>query len=118
MGQAVMTDQVGVRFGLGNGVLFLLTGVTVAGRVPGPYGVGLLLVATAVLAVVLDLPHALGLGVAGWAFATGFAVHTLGVLTFTPPDLLRLVVFVLTAASASRLPDPARGTSPASRGAE
>ena len=107
MAQQVMTDQVGVRFGLGNGVLFLLTGVSVASRLPGSYGVGLLLLATVLLAVVLDLPHALGLGVAGWAFATGFAVHSLGVLTFAAPDLLRLATFVLAAGWASVLHDPA-----------
>ena len=107
MSQQVMTDQVGVRFGIGNGVLFLLTGITAAGGLRGAYGVGLMLVATVALATVLDGPHALGLGLAGWAFATGFAVHTLGVLTFAPQDLLRLVVFLLAAAVASRLPGPA-----------
>jgi hypothetical protein len=103
MAQQVMTDQVGVRFGIGTGVLFLLVGVIVAGRMPGAYGVGLLLVATAVLAAALDRPHALGLGLAGWAFATGFAVHTLGVLTFAPADQMRLGVFVLVAGFTSRL---------------
>lgn len=103
MAQPVMTDQLGVRFGVGNGVLFLLTGLAVVGRVPGAYGVGLLLVATAVLAAALDRRHALGLGLAGWALATGFAVHTLGVLTFAAPDLLRLVVFMATAAATSRI---------------
>lgn len=103
----VMSDQVGVRFGIGNGVLFLLTGATVASGMPGAYGVGLLLMATAVFAVALDRLHALGLGVAGWAFATGFAIHTLGVLTFAPHDLLRLVVFVLAATATSRARLPA-----------
>jgi len=107
MAQQVMTDQVGVRFGVGSGVLFLLTWVTVAGRLPGACGVGLLLVATAVLAAALDRPHAAGLGLAGWAFATGFAVHTLGVLTFAPLDLLRLAAFVVTATLTSRLRAPA-----------
>jgi hypothetical protein len=101
MAAQVMTDQVGVRFGIGNGVLCLVTGVLVASRLTGAYGVVLLLVATAALAVVLDRRHALGLGLAGWAFATGFAIHTLGVLTFAPHDLLRLAVFVLSAAATS-----------------
>jgi hypothetical protein len=101
MAQQVMTDQVGVRFGIGNGVLFLLAGVTVAGRLDSAYGVGMLLVATAVLAAALDQPHAVGLGLAGWAFATGFAIHSLGVLTFAPPDLLRLTVFLLAASATS-----------------
>jgi hypothetical protein len=102
MAHHVMTDQVGVRFGIGNGVLFVLAGAVVAGGWTGPSGVALLLVATAVLAAALDQPHALGLGLAGWAFATGFAVHSLGVLTFAPWDLLRLTVFVLTAVATSR----------------
>jgi hypothetical protein len=84
-------------------VLFLLSGVIVAGGLPSEYGVGLLLVATLLLCVWLDGPHAFGLGVAGWAFATGFAVNTLGVLTMAPLDLLRLSGFVLAAAVSSRL---------------
>src|SRR3954451_18267111 len=107
MAAQIMTDEVGVRFGIANGLLFLLTGVVVAVRLPGAYGVGLLLVATAVLAVALDRRHALGLGLAGWAFATGFAIHTLGVFTFAPHDLLRLVVFALSATATSRVRVPA-----------
>jgi hypothetical protein len=107
MAAQVMTDEVGVRFGIGKGVLFGLTGVVVAGRLTGVYGVGLLLVATAVLAVALDRRHALGLGLAGWAFATGFTIHALCVLTFAPHDLLRLAVFVLLATATSRVRVPA-----------
>lgn len=92
-----MTDEVGVRFGIGGGVLFVLTEVVVVGRLSNMYGVALLLVATAVLAVVLDRRHALLLGLGGWALATGFAVNSLGVLTFAPSDLLRLATFVVAA---------------------
>ena len=111
-----MTDQVGVRFGIAAGLLFALTGLVVAGGLPGAYGVALLLVATTVLAAALDAPHALALGLSGfgvlaegavadlglsgWAFATGFAVNTLGVLTVRPLDLLRLAAFVVAAAAA------------------
>jgi hypothetical protein len=52
---------------------------------------------------VLDGPHALLLGLSGWAFATGFAVNTLGLLTLGPHDLLRLTVFVVAAATMHRL---------------
>jgi hypothetical protein len=103
MSQHVMSDEVGIRFGLGGGLLFLLSGVVVTGRLPSEYGVGLLLVATVLLSVWLDGPHALGLGVAGWAFATGFAVNTLGELTMAPADLLRMSVFVVAAVVTSRL---------------
>ena len=97
-----MVDQVGVRFGIGGGVLFVLADVVAVGRLPGDYGVALLLVATAVLAAALDGPHALLLGLAGWAFATGFAVNTLGVLTLAPWDLLRLAAFVVAAVGIGR----------------
>lgn len=100
MAQPLMIDEVGVRFGIAAGALFVLTGVVVAGPLSGGYGVALLLVATWVLAATLDRLHALLLGLAGWAFATGFAVNTLGVLTVSPFDLLRLVVFVAAAATA------------------
>ena len=39
-----MTDQVGVRFGIAAGLLFALTGLVVAGGLPGAYGVGVLTV--------------------------------------------------------------------------
>jgi hypothetical protein len=107
MSQHLLTDQIGVRFGIGAGVLFSLTGVVVAGQLEGAYGVALLLGATGMLSAWLDGPHAIGLGVAGWAFATGFSVNTLGVLTLAPIDLLRLVVFVLAAKATSRFGDPA-----------
>ena len=94
-----MTDEVGVRFGIAAGPLFVITGVDVGCGLPREYGVALLLVATAVLAAVLDGPHALLLGLSGWAFATGFAVNTLGLLTLRPDDLLRLTVFVVAAAA-------------------
>lgn len=102
-----MTDEVGVRFGVGAGVLFSVTGVVVAGQLEGAYGVALLLVATLMMSAWLDGPHALGLGISGWAFATGFASNAFGVLTLAPVDLLRLVVFVLAAMVTSRLGGPA-----------
>jgi hypothetical protein len=106
MGQYLVSDEVGVRFGIGGGVLLGLSGVVVAARLPSEYGVGLLLVATLLLSAWLDRPHALGLGLAGWAFATGFAVNTLGVLTLAPLDLLRMAGFVVAALLISRLGEP------------
>lgn len=106
MSQYLVSDEVGVRFGIGGAALFGLSAVAVAARLPSEYGVGLLLVGTLLLSAWLDRPHALGLGVAGWAFATGFAINTLGVLTTTPFDLLRLLAFILAAALSSRLGNP------------
>ncbi|GAA1164542.1 hypothetical protein [Nocardioides aquiterrae] len=102
MAQHVMTDQVGVRFGIACGALFLLTAGVVSAPLSGGYGVAALLLVTGLLATTLDRSHALGLGLAGWAFATGFAVHALGVLTFAPSDLARLGAFVLLAVLTSR----------------
>jgi hypothetical protein len=103
MSHRVITDQVGVRFGLGNGVLFALTAVVVAVGLRGAPGVAVLFLATVVLATALDAPHAVLLGLAGWAFATGFAVNTLGVLTTAPPDQVRLAAFVVAAVGTGRL---------------
>ena len=90
-----MVDQVGFRFGLGGGLLFIATGAIVAVGVPPDVGVALLVVVAALVALALDVRHALALGVAGWAFATGFAVNSLGTLTLTSADLLRLAVFLV-----------------------
>lgn len=97
MSRPVITDQVDVRFSIGAGLLLLLTGFVVALPLAGFDGFTLLLVATALLATALDRRHALMLATAGWAFATGFAVNTLGVLTTRPADLLRLAVFLFAA---------------------
>jgi hypothetical protein len=102
----VMSEQAGVRFGISGGALFLLTDVLVVGRLPGEYGVALLLVASTVFAAALNRPCALLLGLAGWAFATGFEVNALGVLTLAPPDLLRLGVFVVAATATGWLGGP------------
>ena len=117
MSRCLVSDEVGVRFGLGGGVLFLLSAVVVAAGLPSGYGVGLLLVATLLLSASLDRPHALGLGLVGWAFATGFAVNSLGVLTLAPSDLLRLSVFVVAAALVGRA-GPTGSLRPASGRAE
>lgn len=97
-----MTDEVGVRLGIATGLQVCLTCFADALHVPGPVGVAVLLVATLLLASTLDGPHALVLGAAGWAFATGFLVHTLGLLTTGPGDLLRLATFLAGAVVGSR----------------
>ncbi|MGY2704338.1 hypothetical protein [Nocardioides sp. HB32] len=102
MAQRVMTDEVGVRFGMSGGVLFALAALIVASGLRGTLGVVVLFLATTVLATAMDTRHSLLLGLAGWAFATGFAVNTSGVLTLAQLDLLRLVVFVVAALVTSR----------------
>jgi len=105
MAQQQVTDEVAVRCAIGTGLLFVVTGVEVASGVRGEHGVVLLLTLAVVLSAALDRPHALLLGVAGWAFATGFAINTLGDLTLGGTDLVRLAVFVVAVA----LPHLARG---------
>lgn len=100
--QPVMTDQVGVRLGLATGLQICLTCTAAALRLPGSMAVAVLLVATLLLASTLDGLHALVLGAAGWAFATGFMINTLGLLTTGPWDLVRLVTFVAGAFVGSR----------------
>lgn len=97
-----MTDEVGVRLGIATGLQVLLTCLAAPLRLPAPLGVTLLLLATLLLASTLDGVHALVLGAAGWAIATGFLINTLGLLTTGPWDLLRLATFVLGAAAGSR----------------
>jgi hypothetical protein len=96
-----MVDEVGFRFGIGGGLLFVASGVLVAGGASPDVGVGALLVVTTVAAFALDVRYALALGGGGWAFATGFAVNSLGTLTVTAGDLLRLAAFLAAAALAA-----------------
>ena len=93
-----MTDEVGVRCGLGGGALLVLTAVVVTTGPTGFDGVALYLVATTLLAQLVDPAHALLLGLTGWAFATGFVINSAGDLTFAPGDTLRLGVFLAAAA--------------------
>jgi hypothetical protein len=98
-----MVDEVGFRFGLGGGLVFVATGALVAGGAPPDLGVAALLVVSTVAALALDLRYAVALGAVGWAFATGFAVNSLGTLTVSGADLLRLAAFLACAGLAAWL---------------
>lgn len=98
-----MVDEVAFRFGLGGGLLFVVTGALVAGDAPSGFGVATLLAVSTMAAFALDLRCALALGAVGWAFATGFAVNSLGTLTVTGADLLRLAAFLVCAVLAAWL---------------
>lgn len=82
-----------VRFGMAGGSLLVAAAVCTALPLSGWYGVVLLLAITAAWCVVLPLGLAIGVGISAWAFATGFAVNDLGLLTFAPADLLRLGLY-------------------------
>jgi hypothetical protein len=98
MAQQAITDEVEVRCALGAVVLLLLTNIVTTLGPRGTDGVVLLLLATVLLALLLDRVRALLLGLTGWAFATGFVVNTGGDLTTGPADALRLAVFLLAGA--------------------
>ena len=61
----------------------------------------LLAVCVVTLAYATRLPpaFAFALGIAAWAYFTGFEVNRYGELTFTCPDLARLVVLLLLCAT-------------------
>src|SRR4051812_2984032 len=95
-------EQTGVRLGVAGGVEYVAMGLLVAAHVPGPAGVAVLLVVTALASPVLPRAAALLVAVAGWALATGFLVNDLGQLTFGTTDLLRLAGFAAVAAALGR----------------
>jgi hypothetical protein len=91
-----------VQFGIAGATQAAAAACCVAVPLPGWYGVAALLLLTTAWCVVL--PHRLAavLAVAGWAWATGFAVNQLGQLTFAPMDLLRLATYLAVGTWASR----------------
>ncbi|MFB9767017.1 hypothetical protein ACFFOS_21725 [Nocardioides kongjuensis] len=93
-----MLDQYGVRWGVAGGTLFVGAAACTAVPLAGWSGVLTLLALTAAWSRVLPRSWAVSLAVSGWAFATGFAVHHAGRLTFAGEDLLRLALFVAVAA--------------------
>lgn len=93
-----MLDQYGVRWGIAGGTLFVGAAACTAVPLSGWTGVLTLLALTVAWSRVLPRAWAVSLAVPGWAFATGFAVHRAGQLTFAPDDLLRLALFVTVTA--------------------
>jgi hypothetical protein len=93
-----MLDRYGVRWGIAGGTLFVGAAACTAVPLAGWTGVLTLLALTAAWSRALPRSWAVALAVPAWAFATGFAVHHAGQLTFAPDDLFRLVVFVAVAA--------------------
>lgn len=90
-------DQPGVRWGIAGGTLFAAAAACAAVPLAGWAGVLTLLVVTLLWCRCLPVGYAGALGLAGWAFATGFAVNTAGQLTFSVADLGRLALYVGTA---------------------
>ncbi len=93
----LLAEQHGLRFGFAVAslvVTLLLAGLLHAGV---PVSEALVLLVVVLSARGLPATYGVAVGLVGWAFLTGFAVHRYGVLTFTDADLLRLGGLVLAA---------------------
>ncbi len=101
-----MLDETGVRWGVAGGTLFVGAAVCAVVPLSGGTGVLALLVLTMAWCRVLPRAYGVALAVAGWAFATGFAMNRYGELTFTPGDLARLLLYVGVAALVARAQCP------------
>lgn len=102
-GEQRVVDEPAVRFGLAGFALFGAAGAISALDPPAPAGVLVLLGLAVASSAVLGRAWACGLGVVGWAFAEGFALHDYGQLRLTQPDLWLLAGFVLVCLAASAL---------------
>jgi hypothetical protein len=85
-----LLDLTGVRFGMVNGALAALSCVVVLGHVPVVPAEALLVAVAGVGCAMLPRWTAAAAGLVAWAWATGFAEHEYGVLTFSSADLARL----------------------------
>ncbi|MBM7517750.1 hypothetical protein [Nocardioides nitrophenolicus] len=97
-----LLEEPAVRFGLGGFALFLAAGLVSALDLSAVPGSAVVLAVTAVAALPLSRSLGSGIGIAGWAFAEGFAVHAYGELTLAPADLALLAGFVLVGLAAAR----------------
>lgn len=96
-----IVEEPAVRFGLGGFALFVAAGVITALDLPASLGTTVVLAVTAAAALPLTSTLACGIGIAGWAFAEGFALHAYGELALGPADLGLLALFVLVALAVS-----------------
>jgi hypothetical protein len=96
-------EEPAVRFGLGGFALFLAAGLVTVLDLPAALGTVVVLGVTAAAALSLPRGLACGTGIAGWAFAEGFAIHAYGALTLAPHDLGLLAGFVVVALAAALL---------------
>lgn len=96
-----LADEPSVRLGLAGFALFAATGAVSALAPPAFPAVTALLAIAAALSVALPRAQACLLGVTGWAFAEGFALHEYGELHVAPADLALLGLSVLACLAAS-----------------
>jgi len=96
-----MTDEAGMRYGLAHAGLVLAALVAAACGLPPPASFVLLALTALLGGRGLTIGWRVAIAVASWAIWTGFFEHTLGLLTFSGHDLLRLATLTTVAAAFS-----------------
>jgi hypothetical protein len=95
-----LVDEAGVRYASAHAGLVLAALVAGVLRVPAPASFVLLTVAALAGGRGLAIGWRAAIALAAWAIWTGFFENTLGLLTFSVPDLVRLTAVVGMAALA------------------
>ncbi|WP_300683323.1 hypothetical protein [Nocardioides sp.] len=103
-----LSDDAGVRLGLGGLAIVGVTLVTSLAGVSAFAGLAVLGVLTAGLALFLPRAMALLIGVTAWAVGDGFVLNRFGELTFTTVACQWLVVLVVLAFALGGIADPDR----------
>ena len=91
-------DEPGVRFGIAHAGLVTTALIVAAASLPGPVALGAMAVSAGAGGRRLSLGWRSGIALSAWAIFTGFLHNDLGLLTFAPPDLLRLAALLLVCA--------------------
>ena len=89
--QARLLDEDGVRYGRANAGLVAIALLAGATELPGPLSFTLVVATGLTLSRGLGVRWRVGVALAAWAIWTGFLENSLGVLTFSGPDVARLV---------------------------
>jgi hypothetical protein len=98
-----LREEDGLRYGWAHAALVAAALAAGATGMPGPMSFALVSATTILGARRLGVVWRVGIALAAWAIWTGFLHHTLGQLTFTDPDLLRLAGLVVLATAGSIL---------------
>lgn len=96
-----LVDEPSVRLGLGGFALFAAAGLVASTAPPAVPATVALVALAAAWSLTLPRAEACLLGLTGWAFAEGFALHQYGELHLAPGDLALLGAAVLACLAAS-----------------
>jgi hypothetical protein len=94
-----MSDEAGMRYGLAHAGLVLAALLAAACGLPRPASFVVLALTALLGGRGQTIGWRVAVAVAAWAIWTGFFEHTLGVLTFSGQDLLRLAALTTVAAA-------------------